>query len=123
MTACDQLVDEVVTAKAQLEQIAERPVRYFAFPYGMQQNLNAAVFALAENVGYDGVCSAYGGFNFPGEDPFHMQRIPVDNYLIRLKNWATVDPRKRRVLRFQYEQSPAGREPAAESRPMLGVDC
>ena len=44
--------------------------------------------------GYAGVCSAYGGFNFPGDDPFHLQRIHADDDLIRLKNWVTVDPRK-----------------------------
>ncbi len=108
-----RLAHEIVTAKLRLEQLVGRPVRYFAFPYGKPENLSAAAFALAKQAGYDGVCSAYGGFNFPGDDPFHLQRIPVDNYLIRLKNWTTVDPRKRRLPRFEYRQAASSGEPAA----------
>ncbi len=46
---------------------------------------------------YDGVCSAYGGYNFPGGDAFHIERIAVDDELLRLKNWVTLDPRKLRA--------------------------
>jgi peptidoglycan/xylan/chitin deacetylase (PgdA/CDA1 family) len=97
-----RLTDELLTAKLRLEELVERPVRYFAFPYGKHENLSAAAFTTAKQSGYDGVCSAYGGFNFPGDDPFHLQRIPLDDYLLRLKNWTTVDPRKRRLPRFEY---------------------
>ena len=93
---------EVVAAKEELQTALGRPVRYFAFPYGLHANLNPAAFALAKEAGYAGVCSAYGGFNFPGDDPFHLQRIPVDDDMIRLKNWVTMDPRKLRTQRFEY---------------------
>ena len=59
---------------------------------------------MARQAGYAGVCSAYGGFNFPGDDPFHLQRIPVDDDMIRLKNWVTMDPRKLRTRRFEYRE-------------------
>jgi hypothetical protein len=49
------------------------------------------------------VCSAYGGFNFPGDDPFHLQRIAADSVMVRLKNWVTMDPRKLRTRRFEYQ--------------------
>jgi peptidoglycan/xylan/chitin deacetylase (PgdA/CDA1 family) len=97
------LVDEVVTAGEELQAAIRKPVRYFAFPYGQYANLNRQVFHLAYENGFDGVCSAYGGFNFPGEDAFHLQRIPADYSLLRLKNWTTVDPRKRHTPRFEYE--------------------
>ncbi len=96
---------EVVAAKEDLQAALGRPVRYFAFPYGHYANLNPAAFALAKEAGYAGVCSAYGGFNFPGDDPFHLQRIPVDDTMIRLKNWVTMDPRKLRTQRFVYQGS------------------
>ena len=48
----------------------------------------------ALEAGFDGVCSAYGGYNFPGDDPFHLRRIHGDPETIRLKNWLTLDPRK-----------------------------
>jgi hypothetical protein len=96
---------EMVMAKQALEKAVCRAVRYFAFPYGLRENLSAAAFEMAEAAGYAGACSAYGGFNFPGDDPFHLQRIATDSTMIRLKNWVTIDPRKLRTPRFQYKGS------------------
>jgi peptidoglycan/xylan/chitin deacetylase (PgdA/CDA1 family) len=98
-----RLCDEVVVAGEELQAAIGRPVRYFAFPYGQHANLNPAVFQMAYDAGYEAVCSAYGGFNFPGDDAFHLQRIHGDADMIRLKNWATVDPRKKRTRRYAYE--------------------
>ena len=97
-----RLRDEVVTAREELEHQLHHPVRYFAFPFGQYANLNSEAFTLAKEAGYEAVCSAYGGYNFPGDDPFHLQRIHVDNDMIRLKNRATVDPRKTAPPRFRY---------------------
>lgn len=103
----DLLANEVVGSREDLEQITGRPVRYFAFPYGQHKNLNPQVFQLARDWGFAGVCSAYGGFNFPGDDEFHLQRIHVDDDLIRLQNWVTVDPRKlRSIARYEYANHP-----------------
>jgi peptidoglycan/xylan/chitin deacetylase (PgdA/CDA1 family) len=97
------LYDEIVAAREELESLTGREPRYFAFPFGQRANLNPMAFRLARQAGYAGVCSAYGGFNFPGDDPFHLQRIHVDDDMIRFKNWVTVDPRKlRAVERYQY---------------------
>ena len=93
----------MVVAGEELRQAIGRPVRYFAFPFGLSGHLNRTVFKLAHEFGYDGVCSAYGGYNFPGDDPFHLQRICADE-MLRVKNWVTVDPRKmRRPYRFDYQ--------------------
>lgn len=94
---------EIATAKDALQNAVGTPIRYFSFPFGLYPNLSPAAFAIAKQAGYAGVCSAYGGFNFPGDDAFHIQRVPVDNDMIRLKNWVTEDPRKLRIKRFQYE--------------------
>ena len=48
------------------------------------------------------VCSAYGGYNYPGDDPFHVHRIPAVCEMLRLKNWLTADPRKIHTRRFEY---------------------
>ena len=99
----DRLQDEVVVAGEELQRAVAAPVRYFAFPYGQHRNLNPRVFHLAYDSGYEGVCSAYGGYNWPGDDAFHLQRACVDGPLIRLKNWATIDPwRARYIHRFFY---------------------
>jgi len=107
---------EVVTAGEDLQEALGRPVRYFAFPFGQHENLNPAVFQMAYEAGYEAVCSAYGGFNFPGDDSFHLQRIPVDREMIRLKNWVTLDPRKLGIPRFEYEPAFLGPDPLPISR-------
>ena len=98
----DQLFDEVIVATRDLEAALDRPIRYFAFPFGMHANLNQTAFHLAKEHGFEAVCSAYGGYNFPGDDPFHIQRIHADPNFVRLKNWLTVDPRKVNIRRFDY---------------------
>lgn len=100
-----QLKDEIAGCKRELESLIKKQVRYFAFPYGQHANLSVAAFQVAREAGYDGVCSAYGGYNFPGDKPFHLRRIHADPELIRFKNWMTVDPRKLRIHRdFNTDQ-------------------
>jgi peptidoglycan/xylan/chitin deacetylase (PgdA/CDA1 family) len=90
----EKIVDEIRGCKIELEDMLCRPVRYFAFPYGQLENLSAEAFGIAAAAGYDGVCSAYGGYNFPGDDPFHLRRFHADREFVRFQNWMTVDPRK-----------------------------
>ncbi|MCE5303942.1 MAG: polysaccharide deacetylase family protein [Planctomycetaceae bacterium] len=104
----ESLWREVVAAKRTMEDVLEREVRYFAYPYGGYVHLNREAFRLAEQVGYLGVCSCYGGLNFPGDDPFHLQRIAVGNDMIHLKNWTTMDPRKLGTPRFLYRTGEGG---------------
>jgi peptidoglycan/xylan/chitin deacetylase (PgdA/CDA1 family) len=97
------LVEEIVGCRDDLQRALGHPVRYFAFPYGRHENLTPNAFHVASQAGYRGVCSAYGGYNFPGDDAFHLQRIHADRDMVRLQNWLTVDPRKLRcVQRFDY---------------------
>lgn len=98
-----ELFSEVVLAADELRAAIGHPVRYFAFPYGLHGNLSREAFRLGAEAGYEAMCSAYGGFNYPGDDPFHLQRIPVDSTMIRLKNWVTGDPRKLRTKRWVYQ--------------------
>jgi peptidoglycan/xylan/chitin deacetylase (PgdA/CDA1 family) len=102
------LYSEVATAGRELQATIGRPVRYFAFPFGLHANLSRAAFEVARQAGYEGVCSAYGGFNFPGDDAFHIQRMPTDSTMIRMKNWVTGDPRKLSIPRFKYGDNVVG---------------
>jgi peptidoglycan/xylan/chitin deacetylase (PgdA/CDA1 family) len=96
-----QLTDEILGSKQDLEQLLGREVRYFAFPYGMPRNLSADAFRVVFASGFHGACSAYGGYNFPGDDPFHLQRFHADRGMARFKNWLTLDPRKmKRAISF-----------------------
>jgi peptidoglycan/xylan/chitin deacetylase (PgdA/CDA1 family) len=104
VTDHEHLVDELVTARDDLATAIGRPIRYFAFPYGRHENLSVDAFKLARQAGFAGVCSAYNGYNYPGDDPFHLQRCGVDAAYARLRNWSTIDPlRHRRVSRFRYD--------------------
>jgi len=104
---------EIAASRKDLQEIIDRPVRYFAFPFGQRKNLSAEAFETAKATGYEAVCSAYGGLNFPSDDPFHLQRIAVNNDLIGLKNWATGDPRKLHTRSFEYRNLPAEHQLAA----------
>ncbi len=99
-----RLFSEIVGGADELAELIEKPIRYFAFPYGQWSNLNPRAFQIAREAGFAGVCSAYGGYNFPGEDAFHLQRIHGDPELVRLKNWLTVDPRKLHTPRYEYTE-------------------
>ena len=124
-----QLYREVVSAREELQKALGRPVRYFAFPFGHHANLNSRAFDMAREAGYEAVCSAYGGYNIPGgnspgdnfpdDNSFHLQRIPVDETMIRLKNWTTVDPRKLNTPRFVYQPPDAG----GMQPESIGVAC
>ena len=110
-----QLHQELIGSREDLQQAIGKPVRYFAFPYGLHANLSAEGFRLAHQAGFHGVCSAYGAYNWPGDDPFHLRRIHADPELLRLKNWLTIDPRKTDLLPFdpgdyraESHQSPLG---------------
>lgn len=102
---CDTEVlrNEILGSRDDLQEILDRPIRYFAFPYGQLANLSHDAFQIARTAEFAGVCSAYGGYNFPGSDPFHLQRFHADPNLLRLKNWLTFDPRiLAGVTRFEH---------------------
>jgi len=99
----DRLRQEIVAAGLELQELLGRRMRYFSFPYGLASNLSPAALELAWRCGYEGVCSAYGGYNWPQGSGFHLQRIHGDEGLARLKNWITVDPRKLRRPGISWE--------------------
>jgi peptidoglycan/xylan/chitin deacetylase (PgdA/CDA1 family) len=93
LTDRDALRREIVQSRDELQQLIGDEVRYFAFPYGQYNNLSVQATTLIRNAGFDGYCSAYGGYNFPRRDPFHLQRIHGDPNWLRFRNWMTLDPR------------------------------
>lgn len=113
-----ELYDEIVTSGRDLEKALGHRVRYFAFPFGQHANLNARGFQMAASAGYEAVVSAYGGYNFPGDDAFHLQRLGVDDSMLRMKNCTTLDPYKQwKINRFVYgprkqDANEAARAPA-----------
>lgn len=111
---------EVVAARFDLERLLGRPVRHFAFPFGQPQHLSRAAMAAARRAGYHTACSAYGEYNFPDGDGFHIRRIPADESLVRLKNWVTIDPRKLGRIPDIWNV-PADAHKAADTQPTHGA--
>ncbi len=97
------IYDEIVLARRELAEILQLPIRYFAFPFGLKSNLNHAAAAMARADGVEAVVSAYGGYNTPGEDSFHLQRCHGDPELERIRNAVTFDPRHVRKEKFALE--------------------
>ena len=97
----DTLWDEIAVAGSELGRRIGRTIRYFAFPFGQFEQMSLRAMDACRQAGYTGVCSAYGGYNFPGDDPFHLQRFAVDDDLIRLKNRASIDFRHLATPRFE----------------------
>lgn len=97
-----EIVDEVITATDELEQLIGRKINYFAFPFGHHENMQASIFHLLKQHGIKGICSAYGGWNEIGGDAFHIQRLHGDPNFARIQNWLTFDPRIENVNRFEY---------------------
>ncbi len=108
----ERLWDEVVGATLRLEDLIGQPVRWFAFPFGQWRNLHPAAFRLAWEAGLRGVCSAYGGYNFPGGDPFHLQRFGAEEDLMRIKLICSGEPRYQgRFPPFPYVQPSSSAQP------------
>ena len=98
---------EIVDSRAALQDWTGQSIDFFAFPFGMPQNVSQAAIDAVCEAGYRGFVSAYGGWNWPGEDAFHLQRIHGDPGIVRLSNWLTLDPRKlRRGSRIAYRGAP-----------------
>lgn len=108
----DELFDEVIEASRELERLIDKPIRYFACPFGLHENLNADAFQLLKQHGFKGVCSAYGGYNFVGGDAFHLQRLHGDPNFSRMKNWLTFDPRMMKPNPYDYQSKASFHLPA-----------
>jgi len=85
---------EITDAAAELADLIGRPIRYFAFPFGLPAQLTQEAIETVYDAGMVGFCSAYGAYNLVGQDTFHIRRIHGDCDFSRLQNWLTFDQRK-----------------------------
>jgi peptidoglycan/xylan/chitin deacetylase (PgdA/CDA1 family) len=109
------LLREIRDARHRLQDWTGQSIDYFAFPYGMPCNVSQAAIDVVYESGFHGFVSAYGGWNWPGEDDFHLQRIHGDPGMESLTNWLTLDPRKlRRGSQIVYTKPQPGEVTTAE---------
>ncbi len=114
------ILDEVIDASHELGQLIGRSIRYFAFPFGQREHLNADVFQVLRKEGFLGACTTINSWNEIGGDAFQLSRIHGDPSFSRLRNWLTFDPRLARTEKFDYE-SKVSQFPELPSMPMLPV--
>lgn len=109
VTCRKTLKREITDAKAELEDMIGRSVRYFAFPYGLPNQLTPQAIEVVYESGMLGFCSAYGAYNLVGQDSFHIRRIHGDSDFVCLENWLTFDKRKLRnqpVIPYELPERP-----------------
>lgn len=91
--------EELQGSVEDIERWIGKKVNYFAFPFGLPENMTRGAIQIAYEIGLQGICSAYGAYNFPSHvdescGPFHLRRIHADTEWARFLNWMTFDPRK-----------------------------
>lgn len=62
----EEAMHELVESRRTLEEKLQRPIRYFAHPFGQKNHLRPNQLRLIEKAGYEAVFSAFGGFVYPG---------------------------------------------------------
>ncbi|NND99570.1 MAG: polysaccharide deacetylase family protein, partial [Pirellulaceae bacterium] len=106
--SADVIRSQIVDGKDALEQMIGRVVKYFAFPYGLPQQLIPPAIAAVREAGMVGFCSAFGAYNLPGRDSFHIRRFHGDTNFDRFLNWLSFDPAKvRHEPKVHYDLPPA----------------
>lgn len=109
------LLAEIRDTRHKLQDWTGQSIDYFAFPYGLSNNISQESIDVIIESGYKGFVSAYGGWNWPGEDNFHLQRIHGDPGIASLTNWLTLDPRKlQRGSRVLYKKNAPTAQPIAQ---------
>lgn len=89
-----ELRSEITDVRKRLQDWTGQSIDYFAFPYGLKQNISQEAIDVVFESGFKCFLSAAGGVNWPGKGASHLQRIHGDPGMAALKNWLTYDPRK-----------------------------
>ncbi len=100
----ERLRSELCDSRKKLQDWTGQSIDYFAFPYGMLDNISQRAIDMVGEAGYRSFVSAYGAWNFPTGDDVHLTRFHGDPCTEALRNWLTFDPRRiepRDVLRYE----------------------
>lgn len=96
---------EIAGSKAELEQMLDRPVRSFAYPYGGPTEYGGPAVTAVRRAGFDLACANVPGLVRPGTDVFQIPRFIVpdwdgDTFGRALEHWVSgrgLEPRGRRA--------------------------
>lgn len=76
-TTAEQTRQELVDSKRTLEAQLQRPVRWFAYPFGGPENVQQGQLGLVAEAGYEACFSAHGGVVRAGHSSLLLPRTPV----------------------------------------------
>jgi peptidoglycan/xylan/chitin deacetylase (PgdA/CDA1 family) len=89
--APDKQRAELEQSRAQLEELLEKPVKTFAYPFGGQTDYTAETIRILRETGYDCACSYFSGVVRARTDRYQLPRIQVRDWdgdeLARLLRW------------------------------------
>ena len=71
---------EIDASKKRLQEILDRPVETFAYPYGGQRDIGVDSPSLVREAAYSLACSNVPGIATPGSDPFWLPRHLVRDW-------------------------------------------
>jgi peptidoglycan/xylan/chitin deacetylase (PgdA/CDA1 family) len=71
---------ELVESKKTLEAQLDRPVRWFAYPFGGRNNFRDERLPLVFEAGYEGLVSGFGGFLYPEAPEPIVPRVTVPEF-------------------------------------------
>jgi peptidoglycan/xylan/chitin deacetylase (PgdA/CDA1 family) len=69
--------EEIEGSKLRVEQETGNPVLHFAYPNGLADDYDSDVVELVERARFQTAVTMQGGLNFPGENPYLLNRIGV----------------------------------------------
>lgn len=85
-------LETVAGSKRQLEEMAQRPITHFAYPFGGSGDFDGRSVAAARCVGFDTACTTIAGVARPGGDRFRLpRRVVLDwgrgRFRAQLQRW------------------------------------
>ena len=77
VTPVEEARMELREAGTELEGITGESVDLFAYPFGRAHQLSDENRAMVRELGFRCALSCHGGRVSPGEDPYHLRRVPI----------------------------------------------
>jgi peptidoglycan/xylan/chitin deacetylase (PgdA/CDA1 family) len=124
--ARETLRTETHGARARLEEVCARPVRFFAYPYGQLDDFDAAAEAAVAAAGFEAACCTHFGRGSGPAERFRLRRVGIeatDTLAIAARkldgayDWSAA---KERLGAFAIEVKRASRNEADRTRPSTG---
>lgn len=82
----DDALADIVAGKADLEEILERPVIHFAYPYGMRRHFNEELRTACQAMGFETIANAIPGMQHAPQTPSSIHRSGWNLHLSLAEN-------------------------------------